>query len=124
MGGCLMPVIEEGVTLEDDVLECIAWLQSCFEKLEAGQEELILSEPFYARADGKPPLTDEDVDKIIEGLDAEFAFEIGSYPGYHRNRSGATHVPQFDRLSPSARRALVEGIDGILARHRAAKSET
>ena len=119
-----MPVVEEGHIIPDEVVECIAWLQSCFEKLEAGQEELILSEPFYTRADGKPPLTDEDVSKIIDGLDAEFAFEIGSYPGYHRNRSGANATPQFCRLSPSARRALVEGLDGILARHKAsAKGE-
>ena len=120
-----MPVIEEGVTLNDDVLECIAWLQSCYEHIEAGTEHLIMSEPFYTRADGKPPLTQEEVDKLITAIDFEFGFEIASYPGYHRNRSGANATPDFHRLSSSARRAVVEGLDGILARHKAAaKSET
>lgn len=118
-----MPIVTEGVTLTDDVLECIAYLQDVLEKLDRDEEHLILSDPFYQRANGKPPLTDEVVDKVIEAIEAEFAFELGNYPGYHRNRSGATDPPEFTRLSPSARRAVAEGLDAILQRHKA-KEET
>jgi len=114
-----MPRVEEGVTLGDDVLEVIAYLQDCLDKLERGEEDMILGDPFYQRADGKPPFSDEDVDRVIAALDEEFGHEIGTYPGYHRNRSGANATPDFHRLSPRARRALVEGLDAILSRHRA-----
>src|SRR5437016_5161755 len=114
-----MPIVEEGVLLTDDVLEVIAYLQDCFEKLERGDEHLILGDPFYQRPDGKPPLTDDEVDKVIAAIDEEFTFEIGTYPGYHRNRSGASAPSDFHRLSPRARRAMVEGLDAILTRHKA-----
>jgi hypothetical protein len=114
-----MPIVQEGVVLGDDVLEIIEYLQDCFEKLERGDDSLILGDPFYQRASGKPPLTDEEVDRVISAIDAEFAFEIGNYPGYHRNRSGANAPVDFNRLTPRARRAMVEGLDAILARHKA-----
>jgi hypothetical protein len=113
-----MPIVQEGVVLGDDVLEVIAYLQDCFDKLDRGEEHLILGDPFYQRAANKPPLTDEEVDKVVAAIDQEFAFEIGNYPDYHRNRSGATAPADFGRLSPRARRAMVEGLDAILARHK------
>lgn len=118
-----MPRTEEGVVLHDDVLEIIAYLQDCFDKLGRGEEDRILGDPFYRRPDGKPPLTDEAVDRVVAAIDEEFAHEIGSYPGYHRNRSGANAAADFHRLSPRARRAMVEGLEAILARHQAQKAE-
>lgn len=117
----LMSRTEEGVLLPDDVLEVIAYLQDCLEKLERGEEDMILGDPFYRRADGKPPLTAPDIDRVIAAIDEEFTHEMGTYSGYHRNRSGATATPDFHRLSPRARRAVVEGLDAILTRYRAAK---
>lgn len=114
-----MPQNIEGIVVTDDTLEVIAYLQTCYEQMERGEEDHILGDPFYQRAGGKPMLTDEEVDKVVAAIDAEFATEIGQYPGYHRNRSGATHTPDFHRLSARARRAMVEGLDAILARHRA-----
>jgi hypothetical protein len=112
------PRVEEGVTLSSYTLEFTAWIQQCFELLEAGQEDRILSDPWYERADGRPSLTDAEVDAVIEALDKEYQFELGAYPGYHRNRSGANALPEFHRLSLRARRAMVEGIDRIVAKYR------
>lgn len=99
-----MPRVEEGVTLNDYTIELTAWLQRCFDLLEAGCEDQILSDPFFESG-----ISDERVDAIVEALDNEYAFELGTYPSYHRNRSGANALPEFHRLSPRGRRALVEG---------------
>jgi hypothetical protein len=117
-----MPRTEEGVVLHDDVLEVTAYLQDCFDKLNRGEEDRILGDPFYRRPDDKPPMSDEEVDRVVAAIDEEFAHEIGAYPGYHRNRSGANAPAEFLRLSPRARRAMVEGLEAILARHKAAKA--
>jgi hypothetical protein len=111
-------VIEEGITLTAYTLEFTEYLQHCFELLDAGNEDQILSDPFYQREDGKPPLTDEEIDTVIVALDAEYEYELGTYPGYHRNRSGANALPEFHRLSPRARRSMVEGIARIIEKYR------
>jgi hypothetical protein len=110
--------VEEGVTLSPYTLEFTEWIQHCFEMLNSGQEDRIISDPWYQRTDGRPPLTDEQVDTVIEALDKEYEYELGTYPGYHRNRSGANALPEFRRLSPRARRAMVEGIDRIISKYR------
>jgi hypothetical protein len=112
-----MPRIEENVEITDRSLDTIAYLEDVLEKLDAGEERFILADPFYQRADGKPPFSDEHIDRIIAAIDEEFATEMGQYAGYHRNRSGATATPDFHRLSPPARRAVVEGLDVIHRRH-------
>jgi len=110
--------IEEGVTLSPYTLEFTDWIQHCYELLQTDQEDRIISDPWYERADGRPPLTDEQVDAVIDALDKEYEYELGTYPGYHRNRSGANALPEFHRMSPRARRAMVEGIDRIIAKYR------
>jgi len=115
--------VEEGVTLSAYTVEVTAWLQHCYELLEAGDEDRILSDPWYERADGAPPLTDDEVDAVIDALDQEYEYELGTYPEYHRNRSGANSLPEFRRLSPRARRAMVEGIDRIVNKHRPVAEE-
>jgi hypothetical protein len=114
--------IEEGVTLTPYTLEFTNWIQHCYDLLEAGQEDRIISDPWYERADGRPPLTEEEINRVVEALDKEYEYELGTYPGYHRNRSGANALPEFHRMSPRARRAMVEGIDRIIAKHRTATS--
>jgi hypothetical protein len=109
--------VEEGVTLSPYTLEFTAWIQHCYDLLEAGQEDHILSDPWYQRPGGRPMLTDDEVDKVIAELDKEYEVELGTYPGYHRNRSGANALPEFHRLSPRARRALVEGCDRIITKY-------
>ena len=120
MMGEYIDTVEEGVTLSAFTNEVTAWLQQCFDLLEAGQEDRIPSDPWYTRATGRPILTDYLVDGMILALDAEYDMEIGTYPGYHRNRSGANARTGFDRLAPRARRALVEGLDRIVTKHTAA----
>jgi len=115
--------IEEGVELRDMTIEVVDYLQDVLEKLDAGMESHILADPFYERVDGKPPFTDEQVDKVIDAIDAEFAVEISLYPGYHKGRSGANTTPDFWRLGPSARRAVVEGLDAIRRRYRTPADE-
>jgi len=112
--------MEEGVELRDETLEVIDYLQEILKKLDAGLETHILGDPFYQREDGKPPFTDEQVDRVINAIDAEFAIEISLYPGYHKGRSGANTTPDFWRLGPSARRVVVEGLDAIHRRYREA----
>ena len=116
-----MPIVEEGVVLPDMVLEVIEYMATCFDTMEAGEE--IRGDPFYQRAEGKPFLTDDDVNRVIAAIDSEYAFEIGTYPGYHRNRSGSTAVADFSRLSQHSKRAMVEGLDAIIARHKAEEAE-
>ena len=116
--------VEEGVTLSPYTLEFTDWIQQCYELLEAGAEDRIFSDPFYERTDGRPTLTDEEIDAVINALDQEYAYELGTYPGYHRNRSGANALPEFNRMSPRARRAMVEGIDRIVSKHRAPGEQT
>src|ERR1044071_6617902 len=111
--------IEEGVTLSPYTLELTDWIQHCYELMDAGEEDRIISDPWYERSDGREPLTDEQIDAVIEALDKEYEYELGTYPGYHRNRSGANALPEFRRMSPRARRAMVEGIDRIIAKYRA-----
>jgi len=116
--------VEEGVTLSAYTVEVTAWLQHCYELLEAGDQDRILSDPWYERADGRPPLTDDEVDAVVSALDQEYEYELGTYPEYHRNRSGANALPEFHRLSPRARRAMVEGIDRIVNKHRPPAEES
>lgn len=103
--------IEEGVTLSAYTLELTAWLQHCFDQLEKGDE--LYADPFFDSG-----ISDERVDAIIEALDAEYAFELGTYPTYHRNRSGANAPPEFHRLSPQGRRALVDGCLAIKRKYQ------
>ncbi len=103
-----MPIIEEGVYLDDVVIEVIGFMQ---------EEDLILADPFFERPNGKPPLSDEEIDRIIAAIDSEFAHEITNYLDYHRNRSGANFAPEFSRMSPRGRRAMVEGIEAIMEAH-------
>ena len=114
-----MPEIEGAVTLSDQTLEITAFLQECLELLEAGQEDRIISDPFYQRADDKPPLSDEQIDRLIAAMEEEYAKEIERYPDYHKNLSGALYPPQFTRLSPTARRAMAERLDAIISRYAA-----
>jgi hypothetical protein len=109
--------VEEGVHLSDYTCEIIDYLQRCFDLLETDEEDRILGDPFYRRARDRPPLSEEDVDRVIGAIDAEFATEIGTYPEYHRNRSGANATPDFSRFSPRARRCVAEGLDAILSRY-------
>ena len=112
-----MPIIEEGVYLDDVVIEVITFMQECFDKLERGEENLILADPYFERPGGKPPLTDDEIERIIAAIDSEFAHEISNYLDYHRNRSGANYAPEFSRMSPRGRRAMVEGIEAIMEAH-------
>ena len=91
----------------------IKWLQECYDWMEAGEEEKI--SPNLAYKSTRGVLTDDYVDRIIAKIEFEFEFELDKYPGYHfQNADGANAPPEFTRLSPSARRALVEGLDRAL----------
>ncbi len=108
-------VRQEGVLLTAYTVAITAWLQHCYELLEDGREDEILSDPFYVPATG--PLSDELVDQLVGALDAEYAYEIEKYPTHHKTRSGAETTPDFWRLGPRARRALVEGAMLLCERH-------
>jgi len=119
-----MPIIEEGVYLDDVVIDVISFMQDCFDKMERGEEDLILADPYFERPNGKPPLSEDEIDRIIAAIDSEFSHEITNYLDYHRNRSGANFAPEFSRMSPRARRAMVEGIEAIMESHAQRQQET
>lgn len=104
---------------KDKVKEVIAWLQHCFEMLESGQEDQISYDIFYRSpkfANGIIP--DDYTNRIIKTIEAEFVYELARYPGYHfQHADGATHPPEFTRLSMQGRRSLVQGLDKILAKY-------
>ncbi|MCR4307100.1 MAG: hypothetical protein NUV80_00910 [Candidatus Berkelbacteria bacterium] len=89
------------------------WLQDCYLLLESGEEERIERNLNYQSPMGV--LTDDYVDRVIEAIDKEFVYELEKYPEYHaKNADGANYPPEFWRLSPESRRAVVEGIHKIL----------
>ncbi len=98
--------------------ETIWAVQEVFDALEGGKAAYLTPDPFYQRADGKPPFSDEDVDRIIAALDEEYDHEMRVYTSHHLSRSGATERPELHRLSPPARRYLVELLDAIQVKHR------
>ena len=109
---------EDGVYISPCLQELVDWLDDCLEKLDAGEENLIMSDPYFDSG-----LSDETVDALIADIDEDIATELGKYTGYHRNRSGANAPPEYHRLGPSARRALAEGCLQILKRHEVMEDE-
>lgn len=105
-------VVENGVTITGETQDITDWMQECFEKLEGGHEQDILSDPFYTPRTGA--LDAERVDQLIAELDREFALEIDQFPDYHDRRSGANAKPEWSRMGPTARRAMAEGFCRIL----------
>jgi hypothetical protein len=92
-------------------------LQAAVEALELGQADYLTPDPFYVRGE-LPPLSDEDVDRLIAALDEEYDQEIRMYAGWHRSRSGAVEQTDLHRLPPRARRYLAEQIDAICVKHQ------
>lgn len=100
----------DSVWVDEQALKSIEYMQRCYELLQKGEQDKIVRNPLAAR---NPPLTDEEVDKVIEGIDTEFTREMTNSTSWHFNHSGAETTPDFHRLEPDARRALVEGLDYI-----------
>ena len=91
----------------------IEWLQECYMLLESGEEDRIPRSLNYQSPLGT--LTDDYIDRMVEAIEAEFVYELEKYPAYHfKNADGATAPPEFTRLKPESRRALVEGLHQIL----------
>lgn len=106
---------EEGVYISPYIADLCSWLDLCLDHIENGRGDEIPSDPFFESG-----LSDEQVDELIRAIDEDCAKEIGSFPGYHRNRSGAELPPEFARLSARGRRALAEGCLIIIRQHEAA----
>lgn len=105
---------EGGVYLSPCLLELMAYLDDCLDKLDDGREHEIMRDPFWDSG-----LTDAQVDKLIAAIDADCAKEIKDFPAYHARRQGCNAPPDYARLSPGARRAMAEGALMILRRHQA-----
>lgn len=116
-------IVEEGVTISGYVLEFIEYIGNCFDLLEDGREDEIFCDPFYVRDENREYISDEKVDEVINAIDAEYTYEIGTYPSYHRNRSNSNATADFSRLSKSARRGMVEGIDRIISKWEKIEAE-
>lgn len=114
-------IVDEGVTITGFTLDMTDYLQDCFDKLEAGQEDLIMADPFYTPRGG--PFSDEKVDRLIAALDEEYGKEIDNFRDHHAGRSGANTKPEWHRLGPRARRALAEGCMRIIEEWNPVKAE-
>lgn len=108
----------EGTWIQPWEAEVTMFIQHVFEELEAGNAAHLLPDPFYVRAEDRPPLTDADCDRLIEALDEEYDSEMGLHPGHHKDRSGAMARTEMHRLPPLTRRYLAEGLDRIIDKHR------
>jgi len=97
-----------------DVVEMMDWLQFCLLEVEAGHENRMTPDPLYRRYNGRPPMTPEEIDKVIDGIDEEFAEEMDKHGSTHYSASGAKIKPEFSRFGPAAKRFLVEGCDQII----------
>lgn len=109
--------VEEGITVHGHSLDCMDYLHEVLGMMESGQADRLVPDPFYRSRNWDGVIPEERIDRLIEALDAEFAVEIGNHPQYHRNRSGATHTPDFCRLTATQRRAVAEELDRINARY-------
>lgn len=96
--------------------QVLAVLQSWFEGIEEGRALLWQPDPRFKRRNGKPPWSEEDVDRIITAIDEEFEKEAMSWA---KNSTAimATAGPGFSRLGPAQRRALCEELDMTLAKY-------
>ena len=103
--------------------EVTTFMGEVFRALEAGQADTLQPDPFYVRADGRPPLTDEQVDDLIVLLDQEYDNEMERFASHHLSRSGAEARTEMHRLPPAARRYLAEGVDEIVLRHESIDQE-
>lgn len=109
---------EEGIYLPPQILEITDCLQWAFEALQDGHPERLMPDPFYVRGGDLPPLTDEEVDRLIADLDVEYDKEMNGSAAHHLKRSGATAHTDLHRLGTVARRALAERLDYVLQKHR------
>lgn len=106
-------VTEDGTYLSPCLLELMAYLDDCLDKLDAGREVEIIRDPFWESG-----LTDVQCDELIRVIDEDCAKEIRDFPSYHARRQGCNAPPDYARLSPGARRAVAEGCLAILRRHQ------
>jgi len=83
-------------------------------------------DPSYQRSRGRDPWTEDEVDRIIAGLDEEYGKELRSWASKPRwsqsNGLGCDAGPDFARLQPPQRLALVQVLDQVLQEHAEALS--
>lgn len=97
------------------VADVIYVLRDFYQALEEGRAASMEPDWDYQRRNGKPPWTDEEIDRIIAIIDFEIEHEIAQRPTYWADRGW--HQPtDFKRLEPLQRRALVQFIDKALAK--------
>lgn len=95
------------------VAAVIAVLQDWFEAIEDGTAGSRYPDSQYERRGGRPGWTDAEVNKAINVLDYEFQYERSQRPSYWAER-GFTSDPDFDRLAPPQRLAMIQQIDNAL----------
>lgn len=93
------------------VFEC---LQTWFDAMEDGSTDILLPDPDYQRPAGKAPWTEEDLERLISGLDYEIEQEVKRAPGTQFN---CTAGPEFHRLALPQRIALAQQLETILTAH-------
>ena len=89
------------------------WLNA----MESGTVELRLPDPSYTRPDGKAIWTEEELDKLVQDIDAEIEIEVTRTPG---TSVGADAGPGFCRLEVPQRLALAQQLELLMEKQKAA----
>ena len=102
----------------ENIYEVWKLVQEWYEFMESGEAANRFPDPFWNDEDypGKATLTQDVADTFIEELDADFMLE--------KNRFHGRLAPEFSRLPPHARMALVQEAYKIIKTSAAIEQET
>jgi hypothetical protein len=102
----------------ENIYEVWKLVQEWYELMESGEAANRFPDPFWKDEDypGKATLTQDVADTFIEELDADFMLE--------KNRFHGRLAPEFSRLPPHARMALVQEAYKIIKTSAAIEQET
>ena len=105
----------EGATYTHETVRVFTVIDAFFRALEDGTVDKFRPDPSYVRPDGKPPLTEAQVNSIVEeALDSWF--EQTNNANWAKNLRGIPHdlPPALRRLAFPQRLALVQQLEVAL----------
>ena len=105
----------EGERYTSETVRVFTVIDTFFRALENGTVEMLRPDPRYERPGGKPPLTEDQVNRVItDALDSWF--EAPQNANYAKNTRGIPHdlPPALRRLAFPQRLALVQQLEQAL----------
>lgn len=95
----------------ENLWDCRRLIQQWFELLERGETDYHKPDPLWQGKPWEKPVTQERVDRFISELDADFDKEETRWR--NAGNKGRPAMPEFHRLSPSARLAFFQEFRAI-----------